>query len=307
MTYDIVTFGSAVVDTFVNTDAKEVRGFIEYPVGSKLLIKEQRRDIGGGATNTATAFSRLGFKTGCICNVGKDNNGKDILNLLKKEKITFLGSVKKEETGYSIILDSLEHDRTILTYKGPNDSIGIKDIPKFKTKWVYYTSMMKTSYETQRKLTKTLAKEGVRIVFNPSAYLIRNKDIRDILKSSYAVILNKEEADMICKKYGKKGDSLKALVSFGPKVAVVTDKDNPARAYDGDKVYSIQPHTKIKVLERTGAGDAFGAGFTAGLMMDYSMDECLKLALLEGESVLKHYGAKNNLIRKQLTKRETKK
>lgn len=302
MTYDIVTFGSAVIDTFVNTDAQEKNGFIEYPAGSKLLIKDHRRDIGGGATNVATAFARLGFKTGCICNVGNDNNGKDILSLLKKEKIKFLGSVKKEKSGYSIILDSKKHNRTILTYKGPNNDIKLNDIPKFKTKWLYFTSMMKTSYETQRKLAKKYAKDGTKIIFNPSAYLIRNKDIRDILKNSYAVILNKEEATMIAKKYKKKGDLLKTLCSFGPKVAVITDKDEPAKAWDGEKEYEILPHKRIKVLERTGAGDAFAAGFTAGLMLDYKIDKCLKLALLEGESVLKHYGAKNNLIKKRLKK-----
>lgn len=300
MTYDIVSFGSAVIDLFVNTDAKEAKGFIEYPVGSKLLIKEHRRDIGGGATNVAVAFSRLGFKTGCICNIGNDNNGKDILKLLKKEKVKFLGSKKKESSGYSIILDSAKHDRTILTYKGPNNDIKEKDIPRFKTKWLYLTSMMKTSYETQRKLAKELSKKGTKIIFNPSSYLIKNKDIRDMLKISYCVILNKEEADSISKKYNKKGDSLKNLLLFGPKIAVVTDKDKPAKVYDGKKVYRILPNKNIKVLERTGAGDAFGAGFTSGLMLNYPMEKCLKLALEEGESVLKHYGAKNNLIRRKL-------
>lgn len=297
---DIVTFGSAVVDTFISTDAKEKSGFIEYPVGSKLLIKDHRRDIGGGATNVAVALSRLGFKTGAICNVGNDNNGKDILSNLKQEKVKFLGKIKKESSGYSIILDSQKHNRTILTFKGPNDNIKLSDIPKFKTKWLYLTSMMKTSYETQKKLAKKLVKEETKIVFNPSAYLIRNKDIRDILKISHAVILNKEEATMIQKKYKKKGDLLKTITSLGPKVAVITDKDEPVKAYNKEKVYEIKPHKNIKVLERTGAGDAFGAGFTAGLIKNYSLNKCLKLALEEGESVLKHYGAKNKLIKRKL-------
>lgn len=302
MTYDIVSFGSAVVDTFIGTDAKEKNGLISYPVGSKLLIKDHRRDIGGGATNVAVAFSRLGLKVGCICNVGDDNNGKDILSSLKKENVKFLGNIKKGMSGYSIILDSKEHERTILTFKGPNDDIKISDIPKFKSKWIYFTSMMKTSFETQKKLARIKAKEGTRIIFNPSEYLIKNKDIKDILKITYAVILNKEEAELIKNKYKKSGDVLKVLCSLGPKIAVITDKNEPVRAYDGEKEYNINPHKKIKVLERTGAGDAFGAGFTAGLVLDYPIDKCLKLALLEGESVLKHYGAKNNLIRKRLKK-----
>lgn len=302
MVYDIVSFGSAVIDTFIATDAREINGMISYPAGSKLLIKDHRRDIGGGATNVAVAFARLGFNTGCICNVGDDNNGKDILESLKKENVKFLGNTKKGMSGYSIILDSREHERTILTFKGPNDDIKMSDIPKFESKWIYFTSMMKTSFETQRKLAKLKSKEGTKIIFNPSEYLIKNKDIRDILRITYAVILNKEEAEMIKNKYNKTGDLLNVLYSFGPKVVVITDKDEPARAYDGKKEYKIYPHKNIKVLERTGAGDAFGAGFSAGLALGYNINKCLKLALLEGESVLRHYGAKNKLIKKRLKK-----
>ncbi len=300
MRFDIVTLGSAVIDTFVNTDVGEKDSFMRYPVGSKMLIKELRADIGGGATNTATAFSRFGFKTGCICNVGNDNNGKDILTLLKKEKITFLGAIRKAQTGYSVILDSKKHNRTILTYKGPNNNIRTQDIPDFQTKWLYYSSAMETSYETQRKLAKKLARENVKLAFNPSSYLIKNKDISDLLKITEVLILNKEEAEMLCRKYKKRGDIMKALCSLGPKIAVVTDRDNPTQCYNVEKVYTVKPHKSIKVLERTGAGDAFAAGFIAGLMANYTIDKCLKLATEESESVLGYFGAKNNLIKRKI-------
>jgi ribokinase len=59
------------------------------------------------------------------------------------------------------------------------------------------------------------------------------------------------------------------------------------------------PH-KIKVVERTGAGDAFASGFVAGRVVGKTIPECLKLGLEEGESVLRHFGEKNNLIRRKL-------
>ena len=52
MKFDIVTFGSAVVDVFVDTDIAEKNKFISYPVGSKILIKDLKFDVGGGGTNT---------------------------------------------------------------------------------------------------------------------------------------------------------------------------------------------------------------------------------------------------------------
>jgi len=51
MKFDIVTFGSAVIDVFVNTDVAEKHGFINYPVGEKILIEDLKFDWGGGGTN----------------------------------------------------------------------------------------------------------------------------------------------------------------------------------------------------------------------------------------------------------------
>ena len=296
MRFDIVSFGSAVVDVFVNTDIAEKNKYISYPVGGKILIKELKFDIGGGGTNTAVAFSRLGFKTGCICKVGDDENGKKILELLKKEKINFLGEVEKNsKSGYSIILDSKARDRTILTYKGVNDKISPKDIKKFKTRWLYLSSLLGQSFETQKRLIKILKKKGVKIAFNPSSYLIKNKNLNSILKITDVLVLNKEEAEMLV---GNK-DLLKGLYNLTKGIVVITNKDKLIECYDGNKKYFLIPN-KIKVVERTGAGDAFASGFVAGKMAGKSIKECLKLGLKESESVITHFGAKNNLLRFKL-------
>ena len=55
--------------------------------------------------------------------------------MLEKEKVKFLGSKVLEKTGYSVILDGKNHNRTVLTFKGPGNSIRESEIPRFKTKW----------------------------------------------------------------------------------------------------------------------------------------------------------------------------
>ncbi len=294
--FDIVTFGSAIIDTFVDTEFNKKSNSFVYPSGSKILVNSLKSDIGGGATNTAVAFSRLGFKVGSISKIGDDNNGLDILKMFKKEKITFLGSVSPKNTGSSIILDSKGSGRTILTFKGPGNSIKFSEIPKFKTPWFYFTSVLGDSLKTQIKLAK---ESKAKIAFNPSEYIIRSEDIRPLLKLTEILLLNKEEAQLLCKKYGRKGDLLICLRKFGPKIVVVTDKNNLAYAFDGIKRYSIKPH-KIKVVERTGAGDAFSSGFVAGIIVGKSISESLKLGLTESESVIKYFGAKNKLLRMKL-------
>jgi len=299
--FDIITFGSAVVDVFVNTKAKEIKNFVCYNAGSKILIKELRFDIGGGGTNTAVAFSRFGLKTGWISKLGNDENGKKILEMMKSEKVDFLGKISKGLTGYSIVLDSSGNDRTILTYKGINDKISISDVPlkKIKTKWLYYSSLLGKSFESQKKLAEILSRKGTKIAFNPSSYLIKNKNINPLLKLCDILVLNREEAGMLT----KDSDLLLGLHKLGPRVIVITDKDKKVECYDGKKKYSINPHKNIKVVERTGAGDAFASGFVAGRIAGWPMQKCLELGLRESESVLGHFGAKNNLLRMNIMKK----
>ena len=99
----------------------------------------------------------------------------------------------------------------------------------------------------------------------------------------------------------KNKDLLIGLHKLGPKIVVVTDKNKLISCYDSHnkKKYYLKPN-KIKVVERTGAGDAFASGFVAGLIRNKSIMQSLKLGLRESEGVIKHFGAKNNLLRMRL-------
>ncbi|MDD5700207.1 MAG: carbohydrate kinase family protein [Candidatus Nanoarchaeia archaeon] len=303
--FDIITFGSAVVDIFVDTDMAEKKGNICYSIGSKVLIKNLKFNIGGGGTNTAVAFSRLGFKTGYIGKLDNDFGGNKILDLLRKEKVGFLGKIAahaNEFGGYSIILDSKENDRTVLTYKGLNDSIKISDLSlkQIQTRWLYLSSLLEDSFATQKTLANGLYKNGTKIAFNPSEYAIKVLDLMPILKITEILILNKEEAELLCRKNRvHEKDLLKGLHSLGPRIVVITNKDKEVLAYDGERKYFLVPH-KIKVKERTGAGDAFASGFVAGQMAGKSIEDSLNLGLQESESVIRHQGAKIGLIRRRL-------
>lgn len=286
-----MTFGGAVVDAFVGTEQRG--GKFEYKAGSKILIRDLKFDVGGGATNSAVAFARLGLKTGCICKVGDDNNGEDVLRLLKKENVKFLGKRVKGKTGYSVILDSVDKNRTILTYRGLGNDVRGSDVVKFGAKWLYFSSVLGESFKTQEKLARRMKKMGTKLAFNPGEYLIRAVDVRELLEMSDIVILNKEEFDLVGKKYGK------SLLDICSGVVVVTDKNRVIVCYDRGRKYFLKPH-RVKVVERTGAGDAFASGFVAGMIVGWDIDKCLRLGLKESESVIRHFGAKNKLIRRRL-------
>ena len=296
--FEVVCFGSAVVDAFLKTDFKEDSKNIIIPFGCKMLMKDLYFEIGGGGTNTSVAFSRLGLRTGYIGKIGNDEYGEKVLDLLKKEKITFLGNkVKGETNGFSVVLVSKKLNRSILTYKGINNEIMDNDVKKFQTNLLYLSSLMEKSFKTQISLAKKLKKKGTKIAFNPSEYLIKEVKLNDFLKLCDILIVNKEEAGLLTKKKNK----LKGISEMGPTIVVITDERRRVYCYGSQtkKTYSIDP-PKLKIVEKTGAGDAFSAGFVAGLIKKKPIEYCLKLGVREASAVIKHIGAKNNLLKMKL-------
>ena len=297
MVYDIVTFGSAVVDVFISSTEydKKSKSFV-FKSGEKILVDDMKEDIGGGSINTSVGFSRMGFKTGCICKVGRDSDGKDILKLLENEKVSFLGSITKDgKTGHSIILDYPRQDRTILKYNGYCGDMKVSEVKPFKTKWLYYSSLAGNACDAQEKLARRMKKVGVRLAFNPSAYLAKRINIMPVLKMTDILVLNKEEAKIICSKYGVRGDVLKGLRSLGPEIVVITNGAKTVVASDGVNKYSIEPLKRIKIVERTGAGDAFAVGFVSGVMSGKNVDSSLKLGIKLSTTVLGAFGARNKI------------
>jgi ribokinase len=316
-TYDVITVGSATIDVFVKTDnelikiktSKGEEDLIAYPSGRKILINQLDFMTGGGATNTAVCFARLGLKTGCLGALGKDDNAKTILKELKREKIDFIGTVEKEDmTAYSIVLDSIEHDRSILTYKAISNKLKFEKLNKnnIKARWYYFCTMMGESFKTLEKLAEFAEKNGSKIAFNPTNYLAKEgpTKLKKILDRTTALVLNLEEAKLLLglnpdDKTIKIENIVKDLCALGPKIIVVTDGKNGAYCFeDGSKryLYYIQPRN-IKVLETTGAGDAFTSTFVAGLIKGKPIEFCLFMAQTNVESVIQHYGAKNILLK----------
>ena len=304
--YDVVTVGSATVDVFVDTDSglikiktkKEEEELIAYPSGGKQLIKKLTFLTGGGGTNTAVAFSRLGHKVGYLGKLGNDTNAKIVLDFLKKEKVDFLGTQGGDMTGYSVILDSIEHDRTILTYKGAIDTLKFSEINlrKLKTKWFYFSALVGKSFRILEELSDFAKKHKIKIAFNPSSYLAEkgSKYLEQVLKNTTILVLNKEEAELIVGK-GEVRDLLWKLHVLGPNIIVITDSKNGCYCYHNKKFYHIVAH-KINVVEATGAGDSFAAGFLAGIIKKDNVKFALELGLVNAESVIMHKGAKDGLL-----------
>jgi len=299
--YDIITLGSASVDVLVKTKGEILKHGnhtdIAYHLGDKFLIDDLIFSTGGGGTNTAVAFSRLGLKTGFIGCIGHDANGELIAKELRKENVEFLGKVKQGKTGYSIVLPG-HSDRTILTFKGVNNNLEWSDLHlPLETKWLYISTMLDQSLKTAEKLAFHANQNKIKIALNLSRYLANHglKKLSKLLNSADILILNKEEAAILTDRVKIK-QMLELLASHTQAIIVITDSSKPVYALKGKMIY-IKKINSVKPVDKTGAGDAFAAGFVYGIMKNKDIPTSLNYGYKEALSTLKEIGAKNNLLR----------
>tara|TARA_Y100000294_G_scaffold44656_1_gene41251 strand:- start:1231 stop:2322 length:1092 start_codon:yes stop_codon:yes gene_type:complete len=304
--YDVITIGSATIDTFVKTEFCDMvkqkgKDCVTYPVGAKILVDELILTTGGGGTNAAVSLARLGHKVAFLGKMGLKYNSNMLVSELKKEKIDTSLIVRKKtsRTGYSVILDSLRHDRTILVFRGSNNDLRFNEvkIKKLKTKWFYFSSMMGKSFKTLEKIASYATKNKIKIAFNISSYLAKKgvRYLKTILKKTNILILNKEEAGMVVGK-GKVEKLLKKLHKLGPEIVGITDGNKGVYVFDGNHLYYGKP-SNINVVETTGAGDAFASSFLSGMIRKNDVEFAMKLGMTNAESVITHHGAKNKLLK----------
>lgn len=306
MSYDVVTIGSATVDHFADTESELIKiqtrttaeELIAFPLGSKLLIKQLDIRTGGGGTNSAVAFARMGFKTAFLGKVGEDGNGEFVVQYLEDENVNFIGP-REGQTGISFILDSIEDDRCILAYKGCNNELRMDEIAPFKTQWVYLSSILGESFDTVIELLQDLK---CKLAFNPSNYQAEKgyKRLKPLIDRVDILIMNKEEASkFLGLHYEESPDPsqlMKEMALLPPSIFVITDGSKGAYVYDRKVLYKAAPREDLKIQETTGAGDAFASTFTAAQIMGKTIPESIHLAMTNAESVLQYKGAKDKLL-----------
>lgn len=306
MQYDIVAIGSATVDQFADTDSELIRidtptvheKLIAFPLGSKILIRKLELATGGGGTNCSVALARLGLKTAYLGKIGDDGNGDFVVRKLAEEGVDFIGP-REGQTGISVILNSFANDRTILAYKGANNNLLPAEIQPFQTRWVYLSSMLETSFDT---VVDLICAHDFRVAFNPSNYQaeLGYKKLERLIERVEILVMNLEEA---CKFLGLDYRSpppvptlMQEMAKLPPRIFVITDGGEGTHVYDREFYYRAWPTPDLKVVETTGAGDAFAATFTAACVLGKPVEKAIHLAMTNAESVLKFRGAKEKLL-----------
>ncbi len=318
--YDFLTIGGATRDIMFNVGNGEAvanknlkkRNLLAFKLGAKIAVPEVNLTLGGGAANTAVALAKLGFKVTSIIKVGQDDEGEAILKQLYKQGVdtSFVQTDNQLPTGFSVILmpsGAIDQARQYVAflYRSANENLTVSHWQwrSVKPRWVYVTSLPgKNWLEIMESVQLIVKKRRSKLIWNPgSQQLKQTKLMKKFLPLVEVLILNREEAGKLLAglKGRRSADTkilLKDLRKLGPKIVLVTNGAKGADACDGKGFY----HQKVlpgKVVDTTGVGDAFGAGFVAGLIYyNYDITQALYLGAKNSAVAISKVGAQIGLL-----------
>lgn len=287
---------------------QQVIGF-EY--GAKIPSTKCFFLLGGGGTNVAVGAARLGLRTAAMVSVGADRDGDALLQDLKAEKVLTEGAERLPayRTGFSFIaIAETTGEHVAFLFRGANDHLVLhrRNLEHRRPRWVYVSSLGAPAWpRASQVLRDTLGRRQLKFAWNPGEpqLALGYPKLRPLLRRTDVLILNKDEATELVLSSGVRMSPalerlsvlLRALKRCGPKMVVITDGQRGASVYNGHQMFH-KAAIRSKVVDTTGAGDAFGAGFLTGLRRFNDLSPALHLALLNSASVCASIGSQKGLL-----------
>ncbi len=302
--YDLISIGDIKLDTFVVLDEANVSCELKMPecklcldYGAKINVKVVDSQIAGSAPNVAVGLARMKKKTSIVSVMGEDTTRPLALEHLKREGVdaSLIEIIKKEKSTYSVVLN-YKGEKTILTGHIKHEYHIPKTFPK--PAWLYVGEMGEGYEKIYKQVTAFAKRDGVMIAMNPGSIQIeeRKKSLYDLLPYLEVLFVNREEAQILSKESSNELHKLAgALYKRGPKHIIITDGKNGAYEYGGHEL-RFSPIFPGKLVEATGAGDAFASGYLGALMHGQSCSEGLRWGAVNSSSVVGHVGPTKGLL-----------
>jgi len=271
----------------------------EFKLGAKLNVEGVTFSTGGGATNAAVTFARQGLESSFIGRVGHDIAATAVLSELDNEHIDSSRVIHDATVGtqYSTILLADTGERTILIYRGAAQEHTPADYESMDFTgydWLYVSSFAGKLDALSTIFTKAKT-AGVKIAFNPGeAELSQGDSLRALLEDVEILLVNKDEAAEIVE--GTSSAELAHHLLHYVAVAVVSDGPNGVYATDGRTIIEAGLYEDVPVVDRTGAGDAFGSGFVAAHAQGATLKDAVVFASANSTSVVTKIGAKAGIL-----------
>ncbi|MDW5562246.1 MAG: carbohydrate kinase family protein [Methanomassiliicoccus sp.] len=300
---DVVGIGALNVDLFYEVPSLEFAG-LRFEAGSETMddgelfarlsealadSKLVARSGGGSAANTVVALSRMGYSTAFLGIVGKDEDGRFLLGSMGSVDVS---RVKRyRNTGLCISL--LHHgERSLLGLPNANDlfSFAPEDMEILNSsKIVHFSSFSSDSALRMQKQILELLDEGVFVSFAPGEKYARRglKAIGDIIERSRFVFVNEREVSMLTGLPPAEG--CRTLIEMGARVVACTLGNRGSIIVTRNSELHVQAK-KAVVVDTTGAGDVYAAGFLAGYLDGATLETCGEIASAAAALSLSAYG-----------------
>lgn len=303
---NLLTIGDVAIDQYMEIEdasvvEKDDVKFLQILYGGKIPVETYRATIAGNSCNVALTANKLGLKVSVFTSLGNDPNGNKFIETFTKAGINTELCLVDESTSTNVhTIISFETERTILSHH-PKRHYKIADLIAWVKKsdypdWLYYTSMPPNFKDFQSDLIAYIKNNHrMGVCFNPGSFHIKEgvAAIRQFLGVTDILFVNLEEAQFILQTDSTDVEDLHDILhTMGPKITVITDSVNGSSAFDGNRLekMGVFLHDK-KIVDKTGAGDAFSASFLSALHHQKSIKDALIWGSINAANVITRVGS----------------
>jgi fructokinase len=306
----ILGIGNAIVDvickvddSFINKNnltKSTMKLFFDEKEFKNLLtnLKIEKTVSGGSVANSIVGLSQLGNKVGFIGKVSDDNFGNKYEDGLKKENVEYFYSKKKEElpTGTCLILVTPDSERTMCTFLGTAGKINENDVSSEaikRSEIIFLEGYLWDEGEPKKAFDKAINNANkVAMSLSDLFCVDRHKPhFLNLVKNKLDITFaNEQEITSLIevKNFNEVIDFSKQL----NKLVVVTRGEKGAVAINGEEIFESDVKKNLEIVDLTGAGDLFAAGFLHGYINELSVKECLEKGTELSSKVIQQIGAR---------------
>jgi sugar/nucleoside kinase (ribokinase family) len=313
-TLDVLCIGNAIVDVIANADDaflsdqgldKGSMRLIDEAEAVRLygLMNEGREVSGGSAGNTAAGLAALGIRTGFIGQVADDQLGTIYKHDIEAQGVDFLVPARNDvgATARCLILVTSDAQRTMNTFLGAAQMLEAKDVDlgavasagiTYLEGYLWDPAVPRAAMEAAIDAARGAGRK-VAFTLSDSFCISRHRDsFLKLIDDGRVDILFANEAEIT--ELAGEADFHTAVAAVAPKVPtlVVTRAEKGAIAVSGDERASVNAEPIERLVDTTGAGDLFAAGFLAGQARGLGLEASLKLGAIAAAEVIQHYGAR---------------
>jgi fructokinase len=261
-------------------------------------LKIEKTVSGGSVANSIVGLSQLGDKVGFIGKVSDDEFGSKYEEGLKKEKVEYFYSKKKEElpTGTCLILVTPDSERTMCTFLGTAGKISENDVSSDvikKSEIIFLEGYLWDEGEPKKAFDKAINNANkVAMSLSDQFCVDRHKPhFLELVKNKLDITFaNEQEITSLID-----AKDFNEVIEFSTqldKLIVITRGEKGAVAIHSDKIIETGIHQNLNIIDLTGAGDLFAAGYLHGVINNMSIEQCLQKGTELSSKIIQKIGAR---------------